>query len=91
MVGTKSGGRTKGTPNKRTTEAAELLFSLGCDPLEGMARIAMNEAHTPELRGKMYAELTGYLFPKRKALDIKDAGRHVTFQISTEFNKPDQQ
>lgn len=87
-IGIKSGGRAKGTPNKRTTEVADLLYALGCDPVEGMARIAMDEAHAPELRGRMYAELAGYLFPKRKALEIKDAGRHVTFQICTEFTEP---
>ena len=86
-IGIKSGGRAKGTPNKRTAEVAELLYALDCDPVEGMARIAMNEAHAPELRGRMYAELAGYLFPKRKALEVKDAGRHVTFQICTEFTE----
>ena len=86
-IGIKSGGRAKGTPNKRTTEVADLLYALGCDPVEGMARIAMDEAHAPELRGRMYAELASYLYPKRKALEIKDAGRHVTFQICTEFTE----
>lgn len=89
-IGIKSGGRVKGTPNKRTADVAELLNALGCDPVEGMARIAMNEAHAPEIRGKMYAELAGYLFPKRKALEVKDAGSHVTFQICTEFTEPAQ-
>jgi hypothetical protein len=45
------------------------LEALGCDPIEGMARIAMDAANTPELRGKMYAELAGYVAPKRKAID----------------------
>ena len=35
-----------------------------------MAQIAMNEAHTPELRGRMYAELATYLYPKRKAVEL---------------------
>lgn len=87
-VGVKTGGRAKGTPNKRTTEVAELLCALGCDPVAGMARIAMDVDHAPELRGRMYAELAGYLFPKRKALEVRDAGRHVTFEISTEFTEP---
>lgn len=87
-IGIKSGGRAKGTPNKRTTEVSELLHALKCDPVEGMARIAMDEAHAPELRGRMYAELAGYLFPKRKALEIKDAGRQVTFLINTEYIEP---
>jgi hypothetical protein len=67
----KTGGRKIGTPNKRTVEIAARLEELGCDPIEGMARIAMNPKHTPDLRGRMYAELAQYLYPKRKALAIE--------------------
>jgi hypothetical protein len=35
-----------------------------------MARIAMDEQHTPELRGRMYAELAQYVYPKRKAVEL---------------------
>jgi hypothetical protein len=45
------------------------LAALGCDPIEGMAKIAMDAANPPELRGKMFAELAGYVAPKRKAID----------------------
>jgi len=68
--GHKTGGRAVGTPNRKTQEISALLDSLGCDPIEGMAQIAMNEAHTPELRGRMYAELAQYVYPKRKAVEI---------------------
>lgn len=39
----KTGGRKKGTPNKKTQEVIERLKELNCDPIEGMARIAMND------------------------------------------------
>ena len=81
--GFRTGGRKPGTPNKRTAEVAALLEELGCEPIEGMARIAMNEAHPPELRGRMYAELAQYLYPKRKALDLRDEGRKVLINIAT--------
>jgi hypothetical protein len=68
--GHKTGGRTAGTPNRKTQEISALLDSLGCDPIEGMAKIAMNESHTPELRGRMYAELAQYVYPKRKAVEL---------------------
>ena len=55
------GGRQKGTPNKRTQDVIGLLEALGCDPIEGMARIAMDENNAPELRGRMYAELSTIL------------------------------
>lgn len=67
--GQKTGGRKQGTPNKRTMELAERLEAIGCDPIEGMARIAMNRRTRPELRGRMYAELAQYLYPKRKAIE----------------------
>ena len=67
----KGSGRQKGVPNKRTAEARELLLALKCDPLTGMARIAMNAKNPPELRGRMYSELAQYLFPKRKAIEVR--------------------
>jgi hypothetical protein len=68
--GHKTGGRVAGTPNKRTREVAELLESLGCNPIEGMARIAMDPKHSPELRGRMYAELANILPRSAKPLSI---------------------
>jgi hypothetical protein len=47
--GQKIGGHVAGTPNRKTQEMSALLESL-CNPIEGLAQIAMNEAHSPELR-----------------------------------------
>jgi hypothetical protein len=33
--------------------------------------MAMNEKHSPELRGRMFAELAQYVYPKRKAVELK--------------------
>jgi hypothetical protein len=68
------GGRPKGSPNKRSLEVADKLAALGCDPLEGMARIAMDKTASLELRGKMFAELAQYVAPKRKAVEHTGAG-----------------
>jgi hypothetical protein len=68
--GHKTGGRIAGTPNRKTQEISGLLESLGGNPIEGMARIATNEKNSPELRGRMYAELAQYLYPKRKAVEL---------------------
>ena len=73
-LGRKSGGRRKGTPNRRTQRAAELLEELGCDPIRGMAEIAANTEHPIELRAKMYSELAHYVYPKRKAIDMYHDG-----------------
>ena len=75
----KTGGRAKGTPNKRTQSVTEKLAALGCDPIEGLAHIAMNKKQklgvrkdVPiELRAQMYKELAQYVAPKRKAAEIE--------------------
>jgi hypothetical protein len=66
----KSGGRQRGTPNKRTHELAEKLQELGCDPIEGLARIALSNETAPELKVRCYAELVQYVHPKRKAMEL---------------------
>jgi hypothetical protein len=68
-VGRKTGGRVKGTPNKGTVAVAARLEAIGCDPIAGMARIAM-DINTPiEVRAKLYSELAQYVAPKRKAIE----------------------
>ena len=47
----------------------EKLAALRCDPITGMARIALNKKNPVELRAKMFAELAQYVAPKRKALE----------------------
>jgi hypothetical protein len=68
---TKAGGRVKGTPNKRTQDVIERLNELGCDPIEGMAKIAAQAMTEGELMlaGQMYKELAQYVAPKRKAIE----------------------
>ena len=66
----KSGGRTKGTPNKRTSELAEMLHSMNCCPAEGLVRVAQyaeSEGNWP-LALDAYKSLLPYLYPKRKAI-----------------------
>jgi hypothetical protein len=76
MRGIKTGGRTRGTPNKRTAELAERLHELGCDPLAGLAQIAADPATDVVLRARVYADLLPYLYPRRKATEVtgKDGG-----------------
>ena len=42
-----------------------------------MAGLAMDAANAPELRGRMYSELAGFVSPKRKAVEhtAADGGR----------------
>jgi len=92
----KTGGRQKGTPNRATLTAAEKLEALCCDPLAGMARLAMDEKNAPELRARLFIELAQYLYPKRKAVDTAVEKASVTNFItkldpgsSDDSNQPD--
>jgi hypothetical protein len=66
----KTGGRTAGTPNKRTLAIEEKLAALGCDPIQGMARLALDESEPSALRFAAMKELAQYVAPKRKAMEI---------------------
>jgi hypothetical protein len=66
----KTGGRRLGTPNKRTLELVERLAELGCDPIDGLAKIALADATSPELKVRCYSELAQYVYPKRKSVDL---------------------
>src|SRR5262245_47763435 len=67
--GYETGARVKGTPNKRMRDLTERLTELGCDPVEGMARLAMDPNSSPDLKGRMYTELAQYVYPKRRAVE----------------------
>ena len=86
--GFKTGGRTIGAPNKRTLEAMQKLDELGCDPIEGMARIAMDETNSIELRSKMLAELAPYIYPKRKTMDISSNNDGLTIIVNRDGKEP---
>ena len=66
----KTGGRTRGTPNRRTVDIQEKLAAMGCDPIAGMAAIATDEKQDIALRAAMYKELAQYVAPKRKAVEM---------------------
>jgi len=87
--GYKTGGRKAGTPNRRTQEVRDQLEALGCDPIEGMARLALDPANSPDLRARMYSELAQYVAPKRKAVDVSSTsqGREVIFNIGIQRDR----
>jgi hypothetical protein len=70
-VGRKTGGRQKGTPNKATQSIQQRLDDLGCDPIEGMVKIANEALNNADLQlaGNMYKELAQYVAPKRKSIE----------------------
>lgn len=48
--GRKTGGRTKGTPNKKTTKLAEEVKRKGVTPLEYMLEVLRNEENPADVR-----------------------------------------
>jgi len=82
----KTGGRQRGTPNKRTKDAAELLAKMGCSPIMGMATIAMNKRNPVDLRAKMFAELAPYVFPKRRAVEVMNPALDDFTKILTDLD-----
>ncbi len=72
----KTDGRTSGTPNRKTQAVIDRLEALGCDPIEGMGRIAMDEKVEMSIRAQMYKELAQYGASKRKAIEVRsEAGQ----------------
>ena len=67
----KTGGRTKGTPNKKTLLVQQQMEDLGFDPIESMIeinRLAMAKEDY-SLAGQMAKERAQYVYPKRKAVE----------------------
>ena len=77
----KTGGRSPGTPNNETDAIAQKLAILGCDPIEGLAQIAMNSETMPELKVPCLADLGQYIYPKRKAADVLPESEGITTQV----------
>ena len=74
MARPKTGDRRAGTPNKRTKTVEDKLAALGCDPIEGMAKIVMDPTTDIGLRAQMLKELAQYVAPKRKSIEVKEPG-----------------
>lgn len=63
----KTGGRKKGTPNKKTKELMEVLGSF--DPAEKLVQI-YNETDNLELKAGICKDLLKYIYPQRKAVEM---------------------
>ena len=56
-------GRPKGAHNKITLDLRKLLDEMGCNPIQGLAEIAMNKKHPVQVRSHACAILCKYLHP----------------------------
>jgi hypothetical protein len=74
----KTGGRAKGTPNKKTAERAKLLSALkvdGTDPVSFFASILKNEDAPLDLRFNAAKELAPYAHPKLASIEARTGGK----------------
>jgi hypothetical protein len=89
--GSKSGGRAKGVPNKKTLSLIERCEEYGYDSFEEMIRAAQEESE-PKERFRMAAEIAQYIYPKRKAIEHsmdQDKGFRVIIEDYSKKGKPD--
>ena len=74
----KTGGRARGTPNKKTAERAKLLSALkvdGKDPVSFFASILKNEDAPLDLRFNAAKELAPYAHPKLASIEARTGGK----------------
>ena len=70
----KTGGRKKGTPNKRSKYFNDSMEALGCDPLKILSDLLVSESSlTAQERAQICLTLLQYSFPKRKPVDTSGA------------------
>lgn len=70
--GVKTGGRRKGTPNKRTNEFAEKFDQMAekyADPVEVLFSMIADDEADNSVKRSAAAELLQYRYPKRKAIE----------------------
>ena len=72
--GERRGGRKKGTRNKSTLAAKEIMQKHKYCPITGMIRVAQNAEETGDLStaGRMHSELSQYCYSKFKSTDQSD-------------------
>ena len=73
MQGQKTGGREKNTPNKRTQNLLELIEvnHKGFNPVLELIEISKSANIDVDLRVSILKDLTPYLYPKRKAIELE--------------------
>jgi hypothetical protein len=74
----KTGGRQKGTPNRRTVErqaAIQAIKASGCDPMTFFADLLKNEDAPLDLRFAAARELAPSTHPKLSSVEARTGGK----------------
>src|ERR1043166_8938655 len=69
----RGGGRRSGHPNNTPAHRTvrEILASLDHDPIVAMVRQAQDEETAPEIRARLNTDLSCFLYPKLKSIEVK--------------------
>lgn len=68
-------GRKKGEGGKLARDVSTRLESMGCDPIAGLARIAIAcEQSEPAISAHCYAKLANKVYPDRRAVEHSGPG-----------------
>ena len=78
----KTGGRKKGTPNKKTAELQEILG--GFNPAEKLMELYNKSTTKDDLKVLICKELMKYIYPQRKAIDTNITGGGFVVEINNE-------
>ena len=72
----KTGGRKKGTPNKKTPDLQARIAEKfpGFCPVEHMCAYVLDESEPAKDRAVIAKEVAPYIYAKRKAVEITGAG-----------------
>ena len=85
-------GRKRGSIPKLSKEVSSRLEALGCDPIEGMAKIALNKRVNMSIRAAMYRELAKYVAPQLRATEhrlVDGEGADAALKVLVEYiDKP---
>jgi hypothetical protein len=85
----KTGGRQKGVPNKKTAFLCESLSSLECDVPTRI--LELMPSLPPDRQADIWLELLQYLYPKRKPIDSNSehssASQQVVVNVTSEADK----
>ncbi len=75
----KTGGRQKGTPNKKTVVLEELIQNKFPDfnPILSMIEIAVSDFTPTDLQFQCLKEISGYIYPKRKPIELNDRDEEI--------------
>lgn len=90
-LGKKTGGRSKGTPNKATSAKAAEIASSGLTPLDYMLSVMRDEQNPRDVRLDAANKAAPYVHPKLAAVEHsgKDGG-DIGFVFKTIYEaKPD--